>query len=86
MNNKTSLRPGRNRSNKAIAEEEKFKENLPILFDISRSDAKVHLSEEDFFFLNIKEDHESLRLEKKQDIRKTCFSKLKSRRLHSKKV
>ena len=49
MNNKTSLRPGRNRSNIAIAED-KFTENLPLLFDISRYDAKEHLSE-DFLFL-----------------------------------
>ena len=51
MNIKTSLCPGRNRSNKAIAEEEKFTENFLLLFDILRSDAKEHLSEEDFLSL-----------------------------------
>ena len=51
MNIKTSLPTGRNRSNKAIAEEEKFTKTLPLLFDILRSDAKEHLTEEDFLFL-----------------------------------
>ena len=34
MNIKTSLRPARNHSIKAIAHEDKFTENLPFLFDI----------------------------------------------------
>ena len=46
-----SLRPNRKRSNKAIAQEQDFKNKLHTLFDISKSDAKEHLKDEDFLFL-----------------------------------
>ena len=52
MNITTSLHLGRYCSNKVIAVEEKFTKSLPLLFDISRSDAtKEHLNKEDFLFL-----------------------------------
>ena len=50
VNIETILLPGQNRGNAAIVEEEKFTENLPLLFDITRADAKKHLREEAFFF------------------------------------
>ena len=48
---KTSLRPDRQRSKKAITEEREFNEKLNKLFDISKPDVKVHLSREDLVFL-----------------------------------
>ena len=48
-----SLRPNRKRSNKAIAQKQDFKNKLHTgtLFDISKPDAKEHLKDEDFLFL-----------------------------------
>ena len=46
-----SLRPGRKRSIKAIAQEQDFKNKLHTLFDTSKPDAKEHLKDEDFLFL-----------------------------------
>ena len=46
-----SLRQGRKRSNKAIASEQHFKNKLRTSFDISKPDAKEHLKDEDFLFL-----------------------------------
>ena len=47
-----SLRPNRKHSNKAIAQEQDFRDKLHILFDISKPDAKEHLKDEDFLFLS----------------------------------
>ena len=46
-----SLRANRKRSNKAIAQEQDFKNKLHTLFDISKPDAKEHLKDKDFLFL-----------------------------------
>jgi len=79
MNIKTSLRPGWNRTNKAIAKEEKFTENLRQLFDISKPDAKQNLSEEDFLFLKDQRGPRKFTFGGK-DSRKTSFSIKKCRR------